>query len=186
LAKPVLPDPVKLLVAVLWANAAQLRQALVVLSKTWGGLDFAGPDHDFAATRYYEPEMGPEMGPELKRRLVAFARLVPSESLAGAKITCNELEDRLAEGGSRRVNLDVGYLDHNKIVLASAKTAGQKIHMGGGIFADLVARYRDGRYQPFEWTFPDFRDGRYDAELRQIRRQYLAQLRDIRRSGGLA
>jgi hypothetical protein len=46
------------------------------------------------------------------------------------------------------------------------------------VYADLIARYRAGRYQPFEWTFPDFRDGRYDQELSTIRRTYLAQLRN--------
>ncbi len=94
-----------------------------------------------------------------------------------------ELFENLAEGGCRRVNLDVGYLDHAKIVLGSLKCAGQKIHLGDGVYADLIARFRDGRYQPFEWTFPDFRDGRYDGELAAIRDEYRRQLRDGRSTG---
>ena len=75
------------------------------------------------------------------------------------------------------MNLDPGYLDHNKILLASAKEEGQKVYLGDGIYADLMGRYSGGRYQPFDWTFPDFRDGRYDDELGEVRRQFLAHLR---------
>src|SRR5262245_17501450 len=174
--------PVKLIAAVLWQDESSLDWALAELRRVWGEIDFSGADRPFDATDYYEPEMGKG----LMRRLVAFGRLVPPESLREAKLVCNEIEERLchclteaptarAAGNSSRrpsssamgrtVNLDVGYLDHNKLVLASVKYAGQKIHLGDGVYADLVARYKDGRYQPFEWTFPDFRDGRYDEEL---------------------
>ena len=120
------------------------------------------------------------MGPNLQRRLVAMADLAPPECIREGKLFCNDLEDRLAGGAGRPVNLDIGFLDHNKIVLASFKFAGQRIHLGDGVYADLTARYAGGRYQPFEWTFPDFRDGRYDSELLEIRSRYLGQLRALR------
>ena len=59
----------------------------------------------------------------------------------------------------------------------SEKGAGQKIYLGDGIWADLVGRYRAGRYQAFEWTFPDFRYGRYDRKVAEIRRRDLAELK---------
>src|SRR5262249_42957684 len=114
------------------------------------------------------------------RRLISCARLVPPEIIADAKLRCNDLEDSLANDKGRRVNLDIGYLDHNKIVLASLKYAGQKIHLHSGVYADLIARYGGGHYRPFEWTFPDFKDGRYDEELGKIRRRYLEQLKEDR------
>ncbi len=177
MAKPQPADPVKLIVAVLWSRADDLERALAGMRQIWGDIDYAGPDHAFDLTNYYEPEMGGG----IKRRIVSFTSLVASESIRQAKLACNELEEQLSGGHGRGVNLDIGYLDHNKIVLASAKHAGQKIHLGDGIYADLVGRYRDGRYQPFEWTFPDFRDGRYDVELGEIRKVYLMQLRELKR-----
>jgi hypothetical protein len=178
MAKPQAVEPVKLLIALLWNEPAALKISLVRLRERWGPPDFIGEDHPFDLTHYYEAEMGPE----LKRRLVSFAQLVPPESIREAKLTCNEIEDELAYERGRRVNLDIGYLDHNKIVLASAKYAGQKIHLGDGIYADLIARFRDGRYQPFDWTFPDFRDGRYDKDLNRIRGIYMGQLKALRQT----
>jgi len=170
-AQPQDVDPVKLVIGVLWADPTTLSEATTLLIQNWGEIDFTGPDHLFDITDYYEPEMGKD----LRRRLLSFRNLVPPDSLVEAKHKCNAIEDRLAGPCGRLVNLDVGYLDHNKIVLASFKGAGQKIYMKNGVWADLVARYRTGRYMPFEWTFPDFRDGRYDPELIQMRQAYLIQ-----------
>jgi hypothetical protein len=173
MAKPQPVVPVKLLAAVLWTEAAARDDAFAVMSEKWGEIDFHGPDRPFDSTDYYVPEMGAN----LLRRLITFAPLFPPELLCEAKLACNEIEDQFAAGERRTVNLDIGYLDHNKIVLASLKHAGQKIHLGEGVYADLIARYANGHYRPFEWTFPDFRAGRYDEELFTIRRRYLQQLR---------
>ncbi len=162
--------------AILWAKSCPLEQACEILRSFWGDVDFSGADHPFDITDYYEPEMGSG----LSRRLVSFLGLVQPDCLSSAKHRCNEIEDQLSGEKGRFVNLDVGYLDHNKIVLASFKSAGQKIYLTDGVWADLVARYRKGRYRSFEWTFPDFRDGRYDRELGQIRDIYLKQLREFR------
>ena len=178
MAKPRTADPVKLLVAILRAPSGSLQDAVESLVHAWGEIDFTGSDHPFDMTDYYEPEMGES----LNRRLVSFLNLVSPETLVPAKHLCNDIEDRLAGPQGRLVNLDVGYLDHNKIVLGSFKGAGQKIYLREGVWADMVARYRGGRYVPFEWTFPDFRDGRYDEELLEIRRNYLRQLRVLESS----
>ena len=170
------PLPIKYFVAILFRTPDALALAKHELVTVWGAFDFEGQDHLFDITTYYEPEMGSP----LYRRLVAFARLRLPTELAEMKIRCNFLEDTLAIDGRRIFNLDAGYLDHNKIVLASAKGAGQKIYLDQGIYADLVGRYKAGRYQPFDWTFPDFRDGRYDRELLTIRRNYLEQMRKWR------
>jgi Domain of unknown function (DUF4416) len=177
MANPVMPDPVKFFVALLWADAAALPDALARLAERFGDIDFEGPDRAFDLTNYYETEMGAN----LHRRLIAYQTLRGPDELVRAKLSCNEIEAALATTQGRRVNLDVGYLDHNKIVLASLKAAGQKIYLSHGIYADLIARFAEGRYQPFAWTFPDFKDGRYDEELGELRTTYVRQMKDWRR-----
>ena len=176
MARPQLVDPVKLLVAILWSDLTLLDKALVQIQERWGAIDFNGQDHPFDVTDYYQAEMGLD----IRRRLVSFSELIAPEGIVAAKLNCNDIEEELGSNHRRRVNLDVGYLDHSKFVLASCKFAGQKIHLGRGVYADLMARYQAGHYRPFEWTFPDFRDGRYDSELSHIRRTYLDQLRFAR------
>lgn len=177
MAEPSAPEAVKFFVALLWGDAAALPEAYARLLERFGAIDYEGPDRDFDLTNYYEAEMGMN----LQRRLIAFAALRGPDELVQAKLACNEIEDGVGGSHGRRVNLDLGFLDHNKIVLASAKGAGQKIYLGNGIYADLVARYADGRYQPFAWTFPDFKDGRYDFELGELRRLYLRQIKEWRK-----
>ncbi len=178
MAPPQAPEPMKYFVAMLFRTHDALNAGKKHLVSVWGTLDFEGEDHLFDCTAYYEPEMGTP----LSRRLVSFEALMPPAELVEMKLRCNQIEDDLAIEGKRIVNLDAGYLDHNKFVLASAKGEGQKIYLDKGIYADFVGRYKHGQYQPFDWTFPDFRDGRYDAELLTIRQIYLQQMREWRKS----
>ena len=171
------PQPVKYFTAILFQTPNALAAGKQELAARWGRFDFAGKDHPFDMSDYYEPEMGTP----LYRRLVAFERVMLPTELVDMKLRCNQIEETLAIGGKRIVNLDAGYLDHNKLVLASAKGFGQKIYLDKGIYADFVGRYKKGRYQPFDWTFPDFKDGRYDSELLAIRQIYLQQMREWRK-----
>jgi hypothetical protein len=173
MAQTSLPVPVKMIIAILWSDGASREQIFTELKTLWGNVDFQGADHLFDATDYYEPEMGSP----LYRRLISFEDLVQPDRLAELKLRTNEIELRHISSAGRLINLDIGYLDHNKLVLASAKAAGQKIYVGQGMYADLIARFGHGNYQPFEWTFIDFKDGRYNKELNQIRDIYLSQLR---------
>ncbi|HEX3020130.1 MAG TPA: DUF4416 family protein [Chitinispirillaceae bacterium] len=167
------PLPVKYFVAALYQREEFFNNARLLMEQDWGGIDYEGEAHLFDVTAYYEPEMGSP----IFRKIISFEKLQLPTFLVEMKIRCNQLEQQLSISEKRTVNLDAGYLDHNKVVLASAKEAGQKIYLDKGIYADLAGRYKSGKYQPFEWSFPDFRDGRYDQELLAIRKKCMAQVR---------
>jgi hypothetical protein len=180
------PPPVKLVVFALGADDAALGEALDRLRATWGPIDHQGPDHPFEHTDYYLEEMGTG----LRRRVVSFADLVPSERLADLKLQAAAVEDALRgppPGRGRRANLDPGYLDLHKLVLASRKEGGPKVHLGKGVYADLITRYARGAFSPYEWAFADFRAGLYDRDLLAIRARYKMDLARLGAgSGGAA
>ncbi|MBN1984258.1 MAG: DUF4416 family protein [Chitinivibrionales bacterium] len=178
MAQPQFPDPVKLFIAILWGCPSRFQDALSAVQNHWGVCDYRGADHQFDQTDYYASEMGVV----LFRTLIAFKGLFASESIGAAKLTANAIEQTLATDSKRSVNLDIGYLDHNKFILASVKYAGHKIYIGKGTYIDLMGRYKHGKYHLFEWTFPDFRTGRYDEELVAIRSLYLHQLKELKRT----
>jgi hypothetical protein len=171
MADPTDPEPVKAILALLWSDPERRESALKAAADAWGPIDHLGPDHLFQETDFYAGEMGRP----LFRRILSFEPLCPPDFLPDAKHAANDVENSLRRPQGRTVNLDVGALDHNKVVLASMKPAGQKIYLSRGVYADLVLRYRSGAYRPLEWTFLDLRDGRYQADFLRIRRIYLRQ-----------
>ena len=176
----VIPAPVKSFAMVLSSSEGALEEALRMLGERWGAPDHVGRALPFDVTDYYEREMGPG----LVRRAVSFERLAPPERLVERKVEAMEVEDALrGTGGGRRANIDPGYVDLQKVVLASSKEGPWKIHLGRGVHADLVARVVKGRLEPSPGAFADFRSGVYEEDLLAIRRIYKGQLRGLPGAG---
>ena len=171
--EPSEPIPVKLFCGVLYSDEQLLNDSRLLLVEKYGEIDYQGDQFNFEISEYYRPEMGWP----IYRRFWAFETLINPNEIARVKIECNEIEDQLTVAGNRKVNLDPGYMDYDKIVLASAKYNGQKIYLDYGIYADLTLRYEKGEYYPYSWSFPDFKEGQYNQTFLRIREIYKVQLK---------
>jgi hypothetical protein len=168
------PAPVQLFCALLLAPTTAVEEIEAVLTQTYGSIVLRSAPMPFTQTRYYAQEMGLE----LTRQYVAFAPLVDMSALAALKHTSNRLETLWATPqGQRRVNIDPGYLDLAKVVLASTKDHSHRLYIGDGIFAEVTLRYRQRAFQPWEWTYPDYRVETTLTFFQQLRILYHVQLR---------
>lgn len=175
--KPLAPIPVKLFCGVLYSDSSLLQQSQAILLEKYGAIDHQSEPYEFTITEYYRPEMDWP----IYRIFWSFARLIDPKEIARIKIDCNEIEDQLAIDSNRKVNIDSGYLDYDKVVLASAKYNGQKVYLDLGIYADLTLHFEKKDFHPYPWTFPDFKNGHYNKTLLKIREIYKLQLKKSER-----
>lgn len=169
------PAAALLVVAAFSRHGDLLARAADRLQDTYGPLALTSPDYAFDQTRYYEPTMGPG----LRKRLLAFERLIDPAELPDIKLHTNALEQSLPlapHAEPRPLNLDPGYLTLAKFVLATTKDQAHRLYLRAGIFAEVTLHYRDGRYQPWPWTYADYRLPEVLAFLGEARAYYRRRL----------
>jgi hypothetical protein len=165
--------PAKLVIGFIFREESLFNKALEILKKKFGEIDFQSQAFVFDYTDYYEPEFGKG----LKKQFVTFKRSIHPQDLARIKIFTNTLEKKLSLDGKRRVNIDPGYLNLAKLVLASTKDFSHRIYLGKGIFGEITLMFKDKSFRPLDWTYPDFRTKEYIELFNQIRQCYADQLR---------
>jgi hypothetical protein len=163
----------KRVLAVLTALPEWLPERVRILEASFGPVDYRSAFVPFSDDAYYAAEMG---GP-LWRGWLSFRGSVSPRDLPAWKRRARELEAQWAVAGRRSWNLDIGYLDSDKLVLASFKRGPLKLYLDQGVWADVILGYSQGAFQPAPRTFPDFRDGRYDKYLKVIREKMKAEMR---------
>jgi len=167
-------------VSVLFGAPEAMEAVLPGLVGFFGPPALRSGEYPFDMSDYYRPEMGEG----LRRCWLCFSVLRdPSELTAWKTLTC-DLERTMSRGGRRTANLDPGYLDHGKLVLASLKEAPDKVYMGRGVWAHTCLRYRFGDFTGPDHSFPDFLDGRFNDFFRQAKEVYKRLLREPLQSDG--
>ena len=137
-----------------------------------GPIDFSSTEIDFNFTSYYDAEMGPG----IKRRFYSFLRLIDPSDLPRIKRLTNEIEQEHTVEGLRKINLDPGMLDLNRLVLATTKNVGHRIPLQDGIYGEVTLLYMKKNFHPLDWTYPDYQSPEYIEILKKIRIIYRAKL----------
>jgi len=171
------PKPVKLFVGLLVNEEALLSSVGTDLMGLFGPVELKSENLAWTLTDYYREEMGPA----LWRKFVAFAPLISPETLAEIKLKTQRLEEKYVwvrgDKRGRCVNIDPGYLDVGKVVLASTKYAAHRIYLRSGIYAEVTVIYRDGAFHPLAHTYADYFWPETLAFFAELRSLYLDELR---------
>jgi hypothetical protein len=159
---------VKLVIGFIYKDEAIFIKAKEKLRKKFGKTDFESASLDFNCTDHYQAEMGPG----LKRRFISFTQRIPIQDLYRIKLYTNRLEKKFLTGKLRQVNIDPGYLDLAKLVLATTKDYAHRIFLGKGIFAEITLAYKGDSFSANAWTYPDYCSNEYISIFNQIRKLY--------------
>lgn len=171
-------QPVKLIVGILACDESALAISRGVLLDAYGQADLISEIWPFDMTEYYADETGSNM----VRQFMAFEDLIDPGRLAAIKHETNRMEQdlvpRLNTPYPRPVNFDPGFIEPSKLVLASTKNFAHRIYIGNHMYAEVTMTYNKGKWETFPFTFPDYKSGRYNTFLNDVRQKLVQQLRE--------
>ncbi len=171
MSRPTEPPPAKLIMGLLYREPDVQQRVLDILNERYGPVDVLTEPIPFSYTTYYDREMGAG----LLRQIASFEDLVEMGTLPDIKLATNQIEDELAVGGKRTVNLDPGILTEERLVLASGKNFTHRVYLRDGIYADLTLIYQKGAFQPFPWTYADYREPLLLHVFKALKRKLMFQ-----------
>ena len=169
-------NPVKLFIGALVSQESLVADVELQLSSIYGPVDHRSPIIPFTFTDYYRHETGDR----ILRVFLSFERLIEADRLPEIKRHTNTLEEAFTDKDpavKRPVNLDPGYLEQGKIILASTKNFYHRMYLARGIFGEVTMHYRNNAWEFFPWTYPDYKSAEYQAFFLELRAVYRRQLR---------
>jgi hypothetical protein len=161
------PAPVKLICGITISPKLALDDVIENLEYTFGLIDNRSEIIKFTHTDYYAEEMGGN----LRKLLVSFERPFHPEDLWLAKRSTIDIESIYAVGGKRQVNLDPGYVEPSKLILASTKNFSHRIYLQQGIYAEVTMTYSGGQFHKLPWSYPDYQEPLFLKFLESVREE---------------
>lgn len=166
------PLPVKLVIGLLAGEAGTLASMRARLAERFGPEEEVLAPIPFTWTRYYEDELGPSPW----RSIVSYEKLIPREEVVEIKRWTNALEAETSVEGKRRINLDPGYMTLGQFFLATTKDQRHRVYVRDGIFIEPTLFFENGLFQPFEWTYRDYRSAEYLGYFMKARAKLAYQM----------
>ena len=166
----------KLIIGVIYHDKEILERAMEMLVKEFGEYDLVSEEFSFSGefSTYYDSELGGEG----LRRIYSFKETVAPDRQADIKIRTNEIEAIFSVDGNRRINLDPGFINHGRLMLATTKAAGFRIPLKNGIHTELTLFYARGGWHKFPWSYRDYQSERVQKFLSEAREIYLVERRE--------
>lgn len=163
----------KLIVGIIYSDKELLERALAALTDKFGKIEDFCEEFSFSEefSHYYDEELGGEG----LRRIYSFEELVSPDRQAQIKTFTNELEKELSMDGCRHVNIDPGFINHGRLLLATTKPAGFRIPLSDGIYTELTLFWARGEWQKLPWTYRDYQSAKVQAFITKVRSRYLKQ-----------
>ncbi len=167
----------KLIVGVIYSDRKLLDKALSILTAEFGEIEDAS--EEFSFSREFSDYYDEELGGEGLRRIYSFKETVDPARQADIKILTNRIETELSVDGNRHINLDPGFINHGRLLLATTKKAGFRIPLKDGIYTEMTLYYARGAWQKLPWTYRDYQSEKVQNFITMVRHKYLLERREL-------
>ena len=166
-------DKEKLIMGVIYHDKDVYDKAMEILKKEFGEIEDECEEFSFSEefSNYYDDELGGEG----MRIIYSFKDTVDPSRQADIKEFTNNIEAKFSVGGKRLINLDPGFINHGRLMLATTKNTGFRIALKNGIYTELTLFYARGGWNKFPWTYRDYQSEKVQKFLTRVRKKYLDQ-----------
>jgi hypothetical protein len=172
-------EPEKLIIGVIYHNKEILHSAIEILTEKFGEIDAVSDEFSFSKefSSYYDEEIGGEG----LRRIYSFHSLVDPSRQAEIKEFTNSIEAEFSKEGNRKINLDPGFINHGRLMLATTKPQGFRIPLSNGIYTELTLFYARGAWHKLPWSYRDYQSPLVQSFITEVRKVYLSQRKEYKK-----
>lgn len=173
-------EPATLISGFITNNISLVNDSCARLESEFGEIEFRSQTLDFNFTDYYTEEFGKD----LKRVFISFKNLIDPKNLADIKTFTNTLEKKFQVDGARKINIDPGYVQLGKLVLATTKDQQHRIYLGNLIYAEVTLRFCQNTFTTWPWTYPDYQTPQYIEIFNHIRELHYKKIKPGKKKSG--